>query len=147
MTGFQTWYGTNKKDFNAKRRERYKKDKDYRDRVQSYTRRNRSDDLRKILPDGSVVSRRANGEFVPCFRMGVTAKMLGVAPHIIRTLEKRSLIPMVGSETQRHMRYYTEYQIKLMRLVINVTRKNRIGQAPKSAVDKIVLDVAKEWDK
>lgn len=146
MSGFQDWYDTNKEDFNAKRRERYHKDKEYRDRVQSYTRRLRSGENRKILADGAVVIKQPNGEFVPCFRMGVTAQKCGVAPHVIRTLEKRGLIPMVGDIDQRHMRYYTENQITQIKRVIKATQDHRSSLITQNELNGVVNYAAKDWE-
>lgn len=147
MAGFQTWYDTNKKDFNAKRRKKYAKNKAYRERVNSYTRRTRSDDVRKILEDGTVVVKRDNGKFVPCYRMGVTAKRLGIAPHIIRTMEKQGLIPLVGSSIKRHMRYYTDKQIGLMKELLGVLKQRRLGQISIKIEKSLILKIQREWDK
>jgi len=79
-TKFSEWYEKNRAVFNAKRRERYRKDKTYRERVKAYTRRYRKGAPRRVVnPDGSVNVVGVDGVFAddPAQAVGIRAERLG----------------------------------------------------------------------
>lgn len=82
------WYAQNKDSVNAKRRDRYKNDKKFREEL--------------------LASKRSTN-----IRIGVVAKSLGVAVCTIQDWEAQGRIPM-ATRTGKGHRIYTQAQISLL---------------------------------
>ncbi len=146
-TSFHNWYDENADEYNAQRRARYKKDKEYRARVQAYTRRYRSENPRRArLDDGSVTIMNATGQMVRAFRTGGAASRLGVTSERIRNLEKQGYIP-VAIMGDAKARLYTEKQITLVALAFRIRKCFLAGEITNQARDKSVKQIKEEWKK
>lgn len=142
-TTFRDWYDVNADRYNAERRARYKKDKDYKKRVQAYTRRYRDENPRRVKAyDGSIMLI-INHKPTKCWRTGKVAERIGCSTEAIRYLEKQGYIPKAYS-TGGRVRAYTDRQIEL---VLEAFEKRALVRAGELEADWAKASIAKEWAK
>ncbi len=146
MTNFTEWYDTNREAFNAKRRERYQKDKEYRNRVQGYTRRYRAGTVRKGKnPDGTVTVTE-NGITKDVYRIYTVIEMLSIKAIDIRILERQGYIPKRKAVPgKRSVRSYTKFQVALIGAALEAQRGRAANEISKSDAQKIITGIFKEW--
>lgn len=110
-TAFKKWYDNNKKEFNAKRRARYHKDKEYREKAQENSKRRREVKATAKPAPGPEV-REHNGEEVLVYTVVQASERIGRSTATIRSWERRGLIPK--PIFPGHARRYTKNQIDLL---------------------------------
>lgn len=136
---FRNWYENNREDYNAKRRERYKKNKAMRDKARENARKQRA---KGADVDTSPVLRRVSGRTLKVYRTAAAGAMIGRSPETIRTWIKNGWLPDQGDWTHRT---FTKGQIKLMQRLANVIEKYRYAKDYQARVDKVVASIAKQW--
>lgn len=135
---FRNWYADpeNRTALNKRRRDKYKKNKEYRAKVLDNTRRWRKKQvkIKKSLPKKPKT----------LFSIGEAAYQIGCEQKTIRTLEKFGLIP--GTSDGKKHRRFTGKQIALVGMVVNL-RKAVHYRNPKYAAKLKKLSEAahKRW--
>lgn len=119
---FEAWYGKNREDYNAKRRQRYAQDKGYRSRVKGYTKRYRADNPQRVRQSDGSVGVLVNGRATRGFRTGAVASRLSVTAEAIRYLEKQGYIPSPSLVTSSTIRTYTKKQIRLIKKAFDLRK-------------------------
>lgn len=142
---FNDWYETNRKEYNAKRRARYAKDKTYRTRVTSYTRRYREDNPHRSRRSDGSVDVKHRGKIIDGFRTGAVAKQLNVTAEAIRYLEKQKYIPRPTLKSGGSIRTYAVWQVALIELAFQTRDQFNKGAINKLALKKVLARVKKEW--
>lgn len=118
---YNKWYKKNKSNFNAKRKQRYAKDKGYRVKAIQQAREHRELNP-KPLASGELF-RVIDGVEVRVYRIGEASEMVGRSIQVLRKWEKEGLVPeSTGEGTHR---VYTMKQIELLRSLANVINKYR----------------------
>lgn len=108
---FNSWYEKNKDDYNAKRRERYQRDKGYRRKALKNSRRYRDEGAIGRQNERNMV-RVFNGEEVEVFTISAVAEQVGRTAQTIRKWEARGMIPKPVFKSRT--RLYTQHQINLL---------------------------------
>lgn len=105
---YANWYAENADEMNARRRDRYKDDPDYREVAQVRARERK----RVLLAErkGRVV-RRYKGKKVYVYSITYICREVGVQSHQIRALETEGEIPETVFPGQR---VYTEHQAVML---------------------------------
>ena len=140
---FKDWWGENKADYNAQRRERYRTDPAYRKRAQETVRASRERHGKKIVqPDGSVFRHliKKKKTRVKVWRIGFVADALDVTVRTIRYWQAMELIPLPIVEGPQ--RYYTAPQIDAM-----VRLKDQLPGLDQEGRGKIIVWIKGEWHK
>lgn len=140
---FKRWYERHKKSFNAKRKERYRKDPEYRNKVIQTVRKAR--ERVRAVDEPKIRVREYKGKEVPVFSITDVAVKIERSPDTIRAWEKRGLIPkpvFPGS-----IRLYTKAQILLLRWLVG-----EVDKAPSKVAQKEVLEACRDelfnaWEK
>lgn len=146
MTNFTEWYSTNREAFNAKRRDRYQKDKEYRERVQGYTRRYRAGTFRSGKNVDGTVTITEGGITKDVYRIYAVIEKLGIKAIDIRNLEAQGYIPKRKSILgRRSVRSYTKHQITLIEVALNTQRRRANNEIPKAEAKKLITRIFKEW--
>jgi hypothetical protein len=137
---FRNWYENNRDDYNAKRRERYAKNKDLREKARANARKQRA-------KGGDVevepVLRKVSGRTIPVWRVGAAAQMIGRSPETIRTWIKNGWVPDVDDGWTH--RTFTKGQIKLLQRLSNCIEKHRYAQDYQQQLAKTVESIRKQW--
>ena len=142
---FAKWYETHKEEFNAKRRARYAKDSDYRDRQLTGTR-----DWRKAEREKKIAEAKAE--------LGVVTMSIGEAAHYIgrdiqsiRSWEKKSYIPR--TDDGKGYRIYTPDQVNLMSQLAEFlsdealkSPKYKASEEYRAKVAAFVQDLKERWN-
>ncbi len=131
------WYGRNKGDVNARRRERYKADKAYRDKQIANSRNQRRKDQRTYDPQIDCIYI----EGVQCHRIAGAASMIGRTAQTIRAWEAKGWIPEMEGQ-----RVYTDHQIWLMTLLSGAIDEFRYSPDRRGAVERAVEKLMMEWE-
>ncbi len=135
----QSYYERNKDAILRKRKKRYRKDKDYRERLRESARdgyaRRREESGKEVYQFGvpvrgsSIVQK--DGQFY--YSAAYAAKRAGVSQQTIRRWEKESVIPSpVKEEGGRGWRWFTPYQVVLLKRLkdyYRMTRKEKTAAA------------------
>jgi hypothetical protein len=137
---FRNWYENNREDYNAQRRERYKQNKELRDKARENARKQRAKDA---VVDTSPVLRKVKGRTIKVYRTAAAGTMIGRSPETIRTWIKNGWVPDQDDEWSH--RTFTKGQIKLMQRLANVIEKYRYAPDYQARVDKVVASIAKQW--
>jgi len=138
---FAAWYEKNKDGRNDRRRDKYKKDKAFREsekaRVQAHREQNPNEGPR-------VTYRELNGKDVIVLRIGAAAEMAGTTPEIIRRYEAEGLIP-IPTWDDEPQRLYTHAQCALIKKLAD---HRRITRAPSynPQVVKMVNSIFEKWN-
>lgn len=110
---FGDWYGDNKAEYNAKRRARYQKDKQYRNKAVKSSRRYRDAGPRELDDEGRVKQFRVlKGVEMEVFTITTVSDRTGKTAQTIRKWEAKGFIPKPIFRTR--VRLYTEAQVKLL---------------------------------
>lgn len=137
---FSEWYEKNAEERNAKRRAKYRKDKEFRDsekaRVQAY----RS----KTSVGNQKTYRTLNGESVEVVRIGKAAQLAGTTREIIRRYESEGLIP-ISTWHDEPQRLYTLAQCKLIKKLADFRRQTR-APADHLKVVRLVARIFERWN-
>lgn len=136
-TKFQTWYGKNKEALNKKRRNRYKKDRNYREQQLANTR-----EWRKRMRVLNKNKRKAKPK--THFTIGEVAEQIGCNIKTIRILEGKKLLPSTTDGT-RH-RKYTRKQIGLIAELIKFRQDHHYKETGyKRTVERLVEKIEAHW--
>lgn len=143
LSSFSKWYEKNKKEFNRKRRENYRKDEDARlaivERQREYRRNNPTP--RRDVP----LTKEVSGREQAVMRIGVVAKEVGRTDQVLRMWEKKGIIPK-PSVTSTH-RYYTLRQVELLKGLAEVMDEVRYKPAIRAdAIEKKSNEVFGLWE-
>ncbi len=132
------WYGENREDYNALRRQRYKNNKEARDKARNRAARYRSEDhtIERTL------TRELNGKTVEVFSTGQVAEAMGRTPQMLRNWENANLIPP-SSFPDKH-RLYTKAQMRMIVSLENIIGTNK-GSWSNPKVKAKVRAIAKRW--
>ena len=122
MTTFERWYRRNAAEFNAKRRARYRQDKEYRQRIVERQAEDRARESRLTKEKKPLVKVDKNGNKQEVFRIGEVAQMLGRSPQTIRGWEAEGFLP--SKTILSTHRYYTKAQISLMSELCKILEVN-----------------------
>jgi hypothetical protein len=136
--GVRKWYGENREDYNALRRERYAADEGQRVKARERAARYRKDNVeitRKLF-------RELKGKSVEVFSTGQVAEYLDRTPQMIRNWERASMIPP-SSFPDAH-RLYTQKQMDMIRSLEHVILENG-GSWANPAVKARVRAIHKRW--
>jgi DNA-binding transcriptional MerR regulator len=145
-TYFQEWYRDNGDQLNKSRRERYRTDPDYREKVLQQNREARKRRRQKTLKERrkrqtaskartsqawksvNVELKDENGKpvVVKMFTIGTVAKALDCSVQALRLWEKKGIIPETEYRYSKGDRLYTMEQIETYREIL--TQQGRIGQ-------------------
>ena len=143
-SAYRRWYEKNKEQFNAKRRQRYQEDDEYREKALENTRTYRSEGVRHPELADTPMYREWNGELIEVFRISTVAEMIGRSVQAIRKWEKNEIIPK--PYFGRGHRVYTANQIKLLKKVAAFSDKYRYNRAKYYAkLEKLVNEVYEKW--
>jgi DNA-binding transcriptional MerR regulator len=142
---FQEWYAENGDQLNAKRRNRYKSDPDYRARVLDANRKAREERrtvrlAEKAEEQAAVKTKVAprpykiftmvvKGVSIKLFTIGGLAAVLGCSVQAIRLWEKRGILPEPAFFSKKGDRLYTAEQIETLRKVAEA--QGRVDDEPK----------------
>lgn len=143
---FGDWYGKHRDEYNEKRRERYKHDKDYRRRVTNYTKRYRADNPSRVRHSDGSVAVRVKGKLVRGFRTGAVATKLKVTAEAIRYLEKQGYIPSPSLAIESKIRTYHRRQVPLIRRAFVARRRFNAGRITQDERDFVTEDIRNRWD-
>lgn len=155
---FQKWYEINRDDLNSRRRERYKNDPEYRERVQRGNRVTRekrkreiTEEVReereavKMLSTGSwrTVEVEVDGVRTRLFTVGAMAKALGKSISTLRVWEQNGFIPKTPYRSSRGDRLYTLEMVESTQAALQEAGRLEIPgmrkKAPRSFVDHDVV--------
>lgn len=142
---FDKWYRDNREAYNAKRRERYRKDKDYRKRVQGYTENYRAKNPDRTRQSDGTVRVQKDGKTITALRIGAVATRLGCTAEAIRYLEVKGYIPAPTVQAGK-IRTYEMRQVQLIRRAFKI-QKDRLDLkiTPAQAKDRIAK-IAERWN-
>lgn len=122
---FAKYYADNKDKILSRRRERYKEDPEYREKIKARAREakrkllakrreERAKNKDKITPIWFQIQYGGKEIPVKMYTTGQVAKKLGRTTQTIRIWEKNGLIPEATYRTAAHDRLYTELQLNLL---------------------------------
>lgn len=130
---YQKWYQRNKDKLNARRRERYARDKDYRNRHLEMARRRskRRRDVTSPPPD--------------MFTTEQAAHVINRGPAALREWEKRGLVPPASVYGRKH--FYTAGQVQLLNRLRAVMDSYFTTDREKfrGALEEIVEYIKENW--
>ena len=134
-TPFGVWYDTHKDEFNEKRKARYDNDPDYRESVLQRQREYRRTHKSLVKPKPLVKkARNYNGRMVLVFRISHVSEAIGVSVQTIVAWEAQGLIP--GTTVEANQRYYTNYQISLLKEFAKNTMRDRYNRVNRDQMVK-----------
>jgi len=99
-TPFQKWYAANKKNLNAKRKERYHADAEYRERAKTQANKSR----KRVAPETAPDSHPYSFEDV--------AEALGITQYSLRDWRRRGYFPEPFRQNSRL--YFSDDQLSLL---------------------------------
>ncbi len=119
--GVRRWYGENRDDYNALRRERYALNKGTRDKAveRAAIYRAEREAGREIE---RTLTRELDGKTVVVLSTGQVAAMLDRTPQMLRNWERDGLIP--ASVFPDEHRLYTKRQARLLVTLLNTVRRS-----------------------
>jgi len=132
------WYGENREDYNALRRERYAANTEARDKARKRAARYRSEDhtIERTL------TRALNGKTVEVFSTGQVAEAMGRTPQMLRNWENADMLPP-SSFPDKH-RLYTKAQMRMIVSLESIIGMNK-GSWAHPKVKAKVRSIAKRW--
>lgn len=152
---FKEWYKSNADDWNAKRRERYARDKKYRDTVLERNRDHRND-KKEELQEQATKERKARKSVVKdrwktfeedgkqYFSIGSVAESLRVSVQAVRLWERQGVIPPPAKRTKEGkgegQRLYTQEDIEKIRKIVKKRLKHSDPKA-RNGVRGYVRDI------
>ena len=141
--GVRRWYGDNRDDYNALRRERYASSPDQREKARLRAAKYRQDQREGLsLVSARNLTRELNGRQVKVFSTGEVAVALCRTPQMLRNWEREGLIPMsIFSDSHR---LYTKKQVGLIASLLD-TLKRSGGKWGAYRVQQRVDTIWKHW--
>jgi hypothetical protein len=132
------WYHENREDYNALRRQRYRDNKEAREKARARAARYRSEEhtIERTL------TRELNGKTVEVFSTGQVAEAMGRTPQMLRNWENSNLIPP-SSFPDKH-RLYTKAQMRMIVSLESIIGSNK-GSWSHPKVKAKVRAIAKRW--
>lgn len=136
--GVRRWYGDNREEYNALRRQRYADNKQTRDKA-----RHRATDYRGRQRAGEVeiereLTRELNGKTVVVFSTGQVAELMGRTPQMLRNWEREGVIPK-SIFSDKH-RLYTKKQARMIVTLGRIIKKNGgVWDSPKALKYRVSL--------
>ena len=141
-SGVRRWYGENRDDYNAVRRQRYADNKDVRNKARDRAAQRREEERDCPIEIGRVMTREVNGKEVEVFSTGQVAAIVERTSQMIRNWERAGLIP--PSIFPDSHRFYTKAQVrKLVGLANIITENGGTWTSPK--VKAKVRSIHKSW--
>lgn len=144
MGEFKKWYAEHKDEYNQGRRDKYRTNKDYREKERARIRAYRAKNPKKRASDRRFVE--IEGDKVEVFAIGKLAKLFDVTTAFIRRLEHRRMIP--EPTVSLDGRYYTRTQIGAMAPLVAHWKENamraRVAEV-RLDTDELVQIVYEEW--
>ena len=117
--GVRRWYGENRDDYNAPRRQRYADNKDTRVKA-----RIRAANYRKKGPKiERELTRVIDGKTVVVLSTGQVAALMYRSPQMLRNWEREGLIPRAIFFHDAH-RFYTKKQARMIVTLGNIIKRN-----------------------
>lgn len=132
------WYGENRDDYNALRRQRYAEDKEARKKARERAARYRN----AKPPIERTLTRELNGKVVEVFSTGQVAEAMGRTPQMLRNWENADMIPP-SSFPDKH-RLYTKRQVRMLVSLESIISTNR-GSWSHPKVKAKVRSIVKRW--
>lgn len=146
MSDFTDHYNKNRAAFNARRREKYRTDKVYRERVKKHTATYRATQTGAPL-DYKSIRMVVKGKTATMWTMGKVCQLCARSPDSIRRWEATKLIPkptLRGSH-----RVYSMHQIRLIKRLSVFMRKNvhkiHTDTTVKKACKALVREIKSKW--
>ena len=132
------WYGENREDYNALRRQRYAANREARQKARERAARYRSEEhtIERTL------TRELNGKTVEVFSTGQVADAMGRTPQMLRNWENANLIP-TSSFPDKH-RLYTKQQMRMIISLEKIIGTNK-GSWSHPKVKAKVRAISKRW--
>ena len=133
-SSFDRWYKDNGEAYNQARRERYRADKAYRQKVLK-----QSEEYRKKKP-AAAKPRVVRTDLA----IGEAAQMLGISTQTLRQYEDKKYLPSAKAKSAH--RRYTLHQVGLIRELVNFLKESNY-HAPKyyQSIKKIAANIRKNW--
>jgi hypothetical protein len=131
---FYRWYQLHKGEFNKRRKEKYETFPCYRESVLQRQREYRRTHKPLVKPKPLVKKARNNGRMVLVFRISHVSEAIGVSVQTIVAWEAQGLIP--GTTVEANQRYYTNYQISLLKEFAKNTMRNRYNRVNRDQMVK-----------
>jgi len=122
---FKKWYDDNKADFNEQRRERYKNDPNYREKVrlENAKKSKRKPKPRKPFDSFEVVTLNLHGrKTLECYSIKDACTLIGRGLQTIRLWIKNKDIPTGFIQDDKRNKYYTVNQVKLLCTFADIRR-------------------------
>jgi len=140
---FRKWYENHRAEFNKQRRQRYKKDDEYRVRAISHSQKYRK---KEHVVSGVKHHRLVDGQMVRVYRISQAAKLVGRSVQTLRAWEKLGFVPPLASNGQH--RVYRMHQIKLMQRIALLYDHHKYNQPLlNKKLWKLKKFIADRWDK
>ena len=139
--GVRRWYGENRDEYNALRRQRYAASKNVRNkaRLRAANYRNRGGPARPIQ---RVLTRELGGAVVEVFSTGQVAALMDRSPQMLRNWEREGLIP--ASKFSDTHRLYTRKQTRMIVTLGRVLSRNG-GNLDNLEIKKYIQSIKKRW--
>lgn len=138
---YRRWYERHREEFNARRRERYQQDKEYRMKAIENTRKSEP-----VAPEQAPpLPREIDGKIVYTYRPSAAAAMAGRTYRVLRQWELAGWIPATSFPDPQ--RLYSAGQVKLLRKLANTIDAFRYKhKLRRAAVAKVVDEIWSRWE-
>ena len=140
---YRKWYNQNKKEFNAKRAQKYREDSETRQKILDYQNEYRKTHSRPSMAGARNV-RFYKGKKYEVFRIGHVAEYIGLSEQTIRGWERKELIPLPSFKSAH--RYYSKGQIELLKEFAELSAVTRWQPKLREiAIPKKVGEIKSVW--
>lgn len=136
------WYGENRDDYNALRRQRYADSKESRDKARDRATNYRGRQRAGKVEISRVLTRVINGRTVEVFSTGQVAEILARTPQMLRNWENADMIPP-STFDDKH-RLYTKAQVRMLVSLEEIIGMNK-GSWAHPKVKAKVRAIHKRW--
>lgn len=128
-TPFTRWYQRHRDDYNARRRERYKTDPEYRERVLSHSRKS---EFVTHVPENMVL-------------IGEAAQSVGRNPYTLKTWEMKGFVPVALKIN--NCRVYTHQQVDLLKeLAAFLDANHYLSKGYSNKLEQLKLHLWGAWN-
>lgn len=131
------YYDRNKVKLTERKKERYKRDAVYRDRVRARARQQHAEAIRQ--KGGKVPRLSLTGEVVLVWKAGKAAKKLGITTYQLTDWERHGLLP---APTVIGCRAYYDHQLELIAMARDAVKKRH---NIKKALEDVGGVIADRW--
>ena len=115
MSKFSTWYALHRKEFNSKRKKRYRRDPEYRANIleqnKNYREQNREQNNISFKKEIFIDALEPT---IPMYTIGLLASLLHCTPQAIRNWEKENIIFETPFRDDTDQRLYTEEMVDII---------------------------------